>query len=163
MHITWKPVVGIVGALVLIGALIWGGIAIRDTMQHNSEVQAAQEHDQLAAGAAAAEQASDSVSGLTATVVTVGEKAKAEKAAVELAAQQKAAADAAAQQAAEDAAAKNAAKPKTQTVTGPIKCPAGSSANSGDAGNDTSCFPNICFHIVLPDPAHPECVTPFKP
>lgn len=42
-------------------------------------------------------------------------------------------------------------------------CPAGSQANSGDASGDTSCFPEICFHIVLPDPAHPECVTPFKP
>lgn len=163
MHITWKPVVALVGALVLIGALIWGGIAVRGAIQHNAEMQAAQEHDQLAAGAAAAEKASRAVNGITSAAVTAGEHALAEKAAVELAAQQKAAAEAAAQQAAADAAAKNAAKPKTQTVTGPIKCPAGSSANSGDAGNDTSCFPNICFHIVLPDPAHPECVTPFKP
>lgn len=54
--------------------------------------------------------------------------------------------------------------PKTTVApAAPIKCPAGSQANSGDAGNDTSCFPVICFTIVLPDPAHPECVTPFKP
>lgn len=39
----------------------------------------------------------------------------------------------------------------------------GSQALTGDAGNDTSCLPTICFHITLPDPAHPECAAPFKP
>lgn len=73
-----------------------------------------------------------------------------------------AAAQVAVQQAAAQAAADAAKKAAAQT-TGPIKCPAGSQANSGDGGNDTSCFPEICFHLVLPDPAHPECVTPFKP
>lgn len=53
--------------------------------------------------------------------------------------------------------------PPPPAPSGPIKCPAGSQANSGDGPNDTSCFPEICFHIVLPDPAHPECVTAFKP
>ena len=86
------------------------------------------------------------------------------------AAEAQAAADAqAAEQAAADAAAKAAPAPKTMAVapvpveSSLIKCPAGSTANSGDEGNDTSCFPDICFHISLPDSAHPECVTAFKP
>lgn len=45
----------------------------------------------------------------------------------------------------------------------PIKCPAGSSANSNDGVNDTSCYPDICMSIAVPDPAHPECNAPFKP
>lgn len=81
------------------------------------------------------------------------------KAEADAAAAAQAAAAAAAAQAAADAA-RRAAAPKSVT---PVKCPAGSQANSGDGGNDTSCFPEICFHIVLPDPAHPECVTAFKP
>lgn len=76
-----------------------------------------------------------------------------------LAADQKAAADAAAAQAAADAAAQAAAK----RSSGPIRCPAGSSANSNDGVNDTSCFPTICFGITVPDPAHPECNVAFKP
>lgn len=72
----------------------------------------------------------------------------------------KAAADAAAAQAAASAAK---ATHHAATATGPIRCPAGSTANSGDGGNDTSCFPDICFHVTLPDPAYPQCVTAFKP
>ena len=82
------------------------------------------------------------------------------------AAAEKAAADAAtaaAAQAAADAAAAAATPKRAATSSGPVKCPAGSQANSGDGVNDTSCFPEICFHITLPDPAHPECVTAFKP
>lgn len=84
------------------------------------------------------------------------------------AAKAKAAADAlAAQQAAADQAAKDAAAKKSpaqhSAATGPVRCPAGSSANSNDGVNDTSCFPDICFHIPVPDPAHPECDTAFKP
>jgi hypothetical protein len=88
-------------------------------------------------------------------------------AAAALAAQQ--AADAAAAQqaadalAAQQAAAAAATHKSAATVVGLVKCPAGSQANTGDGGNDTSCFPDICFHITLPDPAHPECVTAFKP
>ncbi len=44
-----------------------------------------------------------------------------------------------------------------------VKCPAGSTANSNDGRNDTSCYPNICFTIPVPDPAHPECDQAFKP
>lgn len=86
----------------------------------------------------------------------------------------KAAADAAAAQAAAQASAAKHTTPQQTTHTNgssesnpapsqPVRCPTGSQANSGDAGGDTSCFPVICFTIVLPDPAHPECVTPFKP
>ncbi|MGV8912480.1 MAG: hypothetical protein ACOH14_07680 [Rhodoglobus sp.] len=46
---------------------------------------------------------------------------------------------------------------------GPTLCPAGSTANSSDGTNDTSCFPNVCFTITVPDPAHPECDYSFKP
>lgn len=75
-------------------------------------------------------------------------------------ADQQAAADAlAAQQASDVATTDDAAAP----APGPTKCPAGSQANSGDGESDTSCFPDVCFHIPLPDPAHPECVTAFKP
>lgn len=45
----------------------------------------------------------------------------------------------------------------------PVRCPAGSQANSNDGVNDTSCFPVVCFTIQVPDPAHPECDVAFKP
>jgi len=45
----------------------------------------------------------------------------------------------------------------------PIRCPAGSTANSNDGVNDTSCYPDICFTIAVPDPVHPECDEAFKP
>lgn len=45
----------------------------------------------------------------------------------------------------------------------PIRCPAGSTANSSDGVNDTSCYPTICYSILVPDPAHPECDKAFKP
>ncbi|GAA0426553.1 hypothetical protein GCM10009543_22180 [Leifsonia naganoensis] len=93
----------------------------------------------------------------------------AEEAAAQAAAQ--AAAEAAAQQAAQEAAqqatqrqtASQQSTADDPVPSGPIKCPAGSQANSGDGGNDTSCLPEICFHITLPDPNHTECETPFKP
>lgn len=75
------------------------------------------------------------------------------------AAEAEAAAQLAADQAAE--AAKQAAHESSQS--GPTKCPAGSTANSADGVNDTSCFPNVCFGISVPDPAHPECDVAFKP
>ena len=45
----------------------------------------------------------------------------------------------------------------------PVRCPAGSTANSSDGYNDTSCFPDVCFTIAVPDPAHPECDVAFRP
>lgn len=68
---------------------------------------------------------------------------------------------AAAKAAADAAAAQSAAAAKAAAAH--TKCPAGSMANSGNNGIDLTCFPDICFHITLPDPAHPECVTAFKP
>ncbi|WP_022891251.1 hypothetical protein [Agromyces subbeticus] len=47
--------------------------------------------------------------------------------------------------------------------SGATKCPAGSLPNSGDGENHTSCFPEECFHVTLPDPSYPQCVTAFKP
>lgn len=44
-----------------------------------------------------------------------------------------------------------------------IKCPAGSTSNGSDGFNDTSCYPDVCFTIVVPNPAHPECDAPFRP
>lgn len=95
-----------------------------------------------------------------APAVTSAQQQTADAAAAKMLADQQGAAAAAAAQA---VAAKAAAVKTVQAPSGPIRCPVGSQANSGDAGNDTSCLPVICFHIVLPDPAHPECNTPFKP
>jgi len=69
----------------------------------------------------------------------------------------------AAQAEADAAAAAAAQAAKSAQPSGSVKCPAGSSANSGDGPNDTSCFPNICFHLTLPDPEYPECEVAFKP
>lgn len=104
--------------------------------------------------------------------------AEAARVAAEQAAQAaQAAADAAAAQAAADEAAR-ASQQQQNTGTGggdngggstvvapaaPIRCPAGSTANSNDGVNDTSCFPDICFSIVVPNPDHPECDTAFRP
>jgi hypothetical protein len=106
--------------------------------------QAAEEQAELAADAADA----------------AAESAAAAEVAVDLAEAKEQAAEAAAAAAAAEAAAAAAEEP---VGSGPIKCPAGSSANSGDGPNDTSCFPDICFHITLPDPGHPECEVAFKP
>ncbi|WP_162819142.1 hypothetical protein [Leifsonia aquatica] len=93
---------------------------------------------------------------------------EAARVAAEQAAAAKVAAALAAQQAAQEEANRQAAADQPSTSddaapTGPIKCPAGSQANSGDGPNDTSCLPEICFHIQLPDPSYPQCETPFKP
>jgi hypothetical protein len=79
-----------------------------------------------------------------------------------IAADEKAAADKAAADAAAAAAAA-AAQHHASSSAGPVRCPAGSTANSSDGENDTSCFPNVCFTIPIPDPAHPECDHTFKP
>jgi hypothetical protein len=161
-------------AVVVVGGSITGATV------HNAQVQAdaqaqqvlvakaeATAADQLAADAAAAQAVIDAA----AAQKVIDDAAAAQAAADALAAQQ--AADAAAAQAAADAAAAQAAAqpaPVRATVasnvdpqTGLIVCPAGSSGNTGDVQGMTSCFPDICFHITLPDSAHPECVTAFKP
>lgn len=46
----------------------------------------------------------------------------------------------------------------------PIRCPAGSYANSNDGVNDTSCWPDVCATVTtFPDPAYPECDVAFRP
>lgn len=102
----------------------------------------------------------------------------AEQEAARLAAE-KAAAEAAAAEAARIAAEQQAAEDAQQNSggggsgggggsapaepSGPIRCPAGSSANASDGVNDLSCFPDICFTITVPDPSHPECDVAFRP
>jgi hypothetical protein len=160
-----------------IAALVVGG-SIAGATIHNSQVQA--DAVQAATVKTAAVGAADyAVTVATATRLSAIQQAAADAQAVIDA---KAAADALAAQQAAQAAAAQAAQVAAQAVVvkapvrkaasattvaapvvGPIRCPAGSTANSGDAGNDTSCFPDICFHIALPDATHPECVTPFKP
>lgn len=102
---------------------------------------------------------------IAAEKAAAAQKAAEEAAAAQAAAQQAAAEQAAAQQqaATQQSAAQSRDSNDAPTASGPVKCPAGSQANSGDGPNDTSCLPEICFHIQLPDPAHPDCETPFKP
>jgi hypothetical protein len=162
---------------VAIAALVVGGSIVGATI-HNGQVQADQVHTaQVKTAAVAAADYAVTVAG--ATQLSADQQAAADAQAVidakaaadALAAQQAAqaaaaqAAQVAAQAAAVEAPVRKAARATTVAapVVGPIRCPAGSSANSGDAGNGTSCFPDICFHIALSDVTHPECVTPFKP
>jgi hypothetical protein len=102
-------------------------------------------------------------------VAAAAVKAEQERVAAEAAAE---AARVAAEQAAAEAervAAEQAAAeaeydaPAAAPVSGPTKCPPGSLPNSGDGENHTSCFPEECFHVTLPDPSYPQCVTAFKP
>lgn len=37
------------------------------------------------------------------------------------------------------------------------KCPPWTTVNSVENGQHTSCAPNVCLTLTLPDPAHPEC------
>lgn len=59
--------------------------------------------------------------------------------------------------------APDAAPVEEEAPSGPIQCPPGSTANSNDGVNDTSCFPDICFSISVPNPDHPECDYAFEP
>lgn len=102
---------------------------------------------------------------LEAERVAAEAQAAADAEAARVAAEQ-AAADAAAAEAARQTAKQNAnsgSTPTTPVQASPVRCPAGSTANSSDGINDTSCFPDICFTITVPDPAHPECDTAFRP
>ena len=53
--------------------------------------------------------------------------------------------------------------PDPEPAPVPVLCPGGSTATASDGFNDTSCLPDTCFSIMLPDPAHPECDAPFRP
>jgi hypothetical protein len=112
-------------------------------------------------------------------------EAEAARVAAEQAAAQAEIERAAAEQAAADQAARDQQRQTTQTTTqpsgggqgnqaapapadppappAPVRCPSGSTANSSDGTNDTSCMWTVCFTITLPDAAHPECDAAFKP
>ncbi|WP_448808360.1 hypothetical protein [Agromyces bauzanensis] len=104
----------------------------------------------------AAEQEAEAAAAVAARIAAEAEAAR-------VAAEQAAAAEAE-RIAAEQATAEADTEPAPEEpAAGPVKCPPGSLANSGDGGNDTSCFPEECFHVILPDPNYPQCVTAFKP
>lgn len=175
-----KRIAGIVIGGTLAAALAAGGIGVVAyalTPVTHPYVNVAQSHE-ISAGAIEDTQLAASTSRTSAEWTAAQELAakKAAEAAAALAAQQAAQAAAAQQAALEAAVQQQAAQDDSGSYSADsgssasepsapalIKCPAGSQANSGDGGNDTSCFPVICFHITLPDPAHPECATPFKP
>lgn len=107
----------------------------------------------------------------TATVIPAVEEAKAAKAEAERVAAEQAAVQAEADRlAAEQAAADQQQSTPVEVVQDapavqapPVLCPGGSTANSSDGYNDTSCLPDICFSIAIPDAAHPECDAAFRP
>lgn len=173
-----KTQIGNIVGSMLVASLIVGGSIAGATI--NNQVQAdAQAHHVLVAknakiasdqAAADAQAVIDAAAAQAVIDAAAAQKVLDDAAAAKAAADALAAQRAAAAQAAAQAVVAPVAKTSAQHIavsapiaSGPIKCPAGSSANSGDAGNDTSCFPDICFHITLPDAAHPECVTAFKP
>jgi len=175
-------------AWTIAGAFVVGGVVAATTLSD----AAAQAHQVEVQRTAAARDASTLVradgvrdQALATSSVQAGVLAEQEAAAKKKAAEEAAAA-AAAKKAAEDAAAAAAAEAAQDQAADerddgsgssdssdssapqqPVTCPPGSQANSGTTINgvrvDTSCFPEICFHITLPDPNHPECVTAFKP
>jgi hypothetical protein len=149
-----KIVIAAVAAAVAIAALSWGGVAWANgvsAQRAHVEAVATQHQVDAARGhlTAQTQAAGDESDTSSADAVVAAEQARE---AAALAAQQAAAAEVAAEAAAHKAAGSHA-----------TKCPAGSQANSGDGDVDFTCFPDICFHITLPDPNHPECVTAFKP
>lgn len=163
--------VGAVTAVVVAAGLTFASWA------HSAQVKAAAEHAMTAAapvyqgaislGGDLDELASKSVEAKKAFDAEQARLA-AEKAAQEAAAAAaKAAADEAERQAAQQRAdaqgASNDAPDSPSAPAAPVRCPAGSQANSNDGVNDTSCFPVVCFTITVPDPAHPECDVAFKP
>jgi hypothetical protein len=143
--------VSVVGALVVAGG-VFGVNAVNayradiEAMQTSAQAYYDAAADQQALAQEAADKAQGYAAAASASVDSI-EAAEAEAAAIA-----EAAAAAAAAAASQDAA-----------ESGPVKCPAGSQANSADGPNDTSCFPNICFSIAVPDPSHPECDVAFKP
>lgn len=109
-------------------------------------------------------------------LIEASDRIEAERAAAAAAEAERIAAEQAAAQAAADEAARETERASQQTPStdgggtntpaqppAPIRCPAGSVANSNDGVNDTSCFPEICFSIVVPNPEHPECDVAFRP
>jgi hypothetical protein len=96
------------------------------------------------------------------------DRVAAEQAAAQAEADRIAAEQQAAQPSAPERSDASQGGPVADQPAAPIRCPAGSSANSGDGGNDTSCLPDHCFHVVIADPTpgaqqYPECEVAFKP
>jgi len=53
--------------------------------------------------------------------------------------------------------------PVVEEPSGPVLCPPGTQSNGNDGVNDTSCLPDVCWTIPVPDPAHPECDYAYPP
>lgn len=149
-------------AVVVIGGSITGATLHNASVQADQMAQADQKSVSLKI-----DRMATSVGATVETIADVTIQAAADAQAIidakAAAAQQAAQAAADAAAAAQAAAAAPVKRSAAAAPAGPIKCPAGSSANSGDGPNDTSCFPDICFHSVLPDPNLPQCDVAFKP
>jgi hypothetical protein len=155
----WAIAVGLVGVA---GIIVAGCFAVPPVLAAAN--QAAYNTAQAKAQAAVpAAPVGDATSAGEQQTLANSDTAGGQAIATEQAALQAQAAAAAAAQAAAEAAATQKARASDIGPDGLIVCPPGSQANSGDSSGATSCFPDICFHITLPDPNHPECVTPFKP
>jgi len=149
--------VAVVGTAVAVTALIVGGFfGVNAANDYRADIEAMQ-------SSAAEDRAAVTEQAQIASAAADDAQAAADAASAAVTSLQAAEAAAAAQAEADAAAAAAAQAENNAKSSGPIKCPAGSSANSGDGPNDTSCFPDICFHLTLPDPAHPECEVAFKP
>lgn len=96
------------------------------------------------------------------------ERARVAAEAARVAAEQATAAQAeaeriAAEQAARDAQNGGGQQNAPQAPSSPTRCPGGSSATESDGTNDTACMWVVCFSLTIPDAAHPECDSAFRP
>lgn len=156
----WAVALSGVGVLAIATAALLGVITLRD---YRAGIEASQVATEKALEQTTAEANRAETAALeAATSAQAAQEATTSLVAAEEAAAAQAAAEEAAR-AAEEAAKRANQSPNSSAPAGPIKCPPGSQANSGDGPNDTSCFPSECFTITLPDPAYPQCVTAFKP
>jgi len=159
------------GLVVLAVGGAWGGSAYRQSIVDIQTATVASVDEAIAASESATQAVEDAraASELASTAATsklADEQAAAASEAARVAEEARVAAEAAAAEAGKKAAVDVPTKKPTTGdagATGPVRCPAGSQANSNDGTNDTSCFPVICFGITVPDPAHPECDVAFKP
>lgn len=153
----------------LVGAVTWGGVAFASAASERTtdEVVVAADYGAVeydrAAYVAAAEEDKAERDRLEAERVAAEQAAAAEAArvAAEAAAAAQAAAEAEAEESSyEEPVADGGDAPASAE---PIKCPAGSRANSGDGLNDTSCLPEECFYGTISPETHPQCMQPFRP
>jgi hypothetical protein len=176
-----RRAVGAIAATVITVGAVVGGVAVWNGVAQAQDAHAAYVASDHTYSVAMADSRSDDqqvqaqaverqhINDVNAQVQAAEDAKAAAAAAAAQAAAQAAAAAAAEQQTQEQAAADDTTSSDDGSGRGQqaVTCPPGSQANSGTTINgvrvDTSCFPEICFHLVLPDPAHPECVTAFKP